>query len=114
MRAFIRLLAVVPLFFVLSSRCSHAANLRGQLLCNGGNSAAVGMAVTLLSPQFGRTTTFFTGGDGMYYLNVPAGSYTLEIWTSRQINAPTLSYPIVVGEPMTDIPRIFLAACYPM
>lgn len=49
----------------------------------------------------------------MYYLlNIPPGSYTLEIWLSRQIAAPTMTYAINVFDPATDLPRVFLPACY--
>jgi hypothetical protein len=38
----------------------------------------------------------------MYYLQLPAGPYYLEVWLS---NTPT-TYPIQVNEPYTDIPPI--------
>ncbi len=74
--------------------------------------AATGIAVTVWNAQLGRSSAFFTGGDGMYYLTVPAGAYNLEIWLSRQTPAPTLVYNIFVSEPMTDIPQIFVNVCF--
>jgi len=42
----------------------------------------------------------------MYYLGVPAGNYTLEVWTSRDPRVPPLVFQIAVHEPSTDIAPI--------
>ena len=90
---------------------SNAATVRGQLVCNNGAMPAIGVAVTLFSPQFGRVASFFTGGDGMYYFTVPPGAYTLQIWFVKASQVPNLAYPVIIGEPMTDIPRVNLPFC---
>jgi Carboxypeptidase regulatory-like domain len=106
------LLVMGCILLLLNSARSFAANVRGQLVCKQGQ-AAIGIAVTVYSQQFGRSTAFFTGGDGMYYFNnIPAGPYTLKIWTSRKGNAPTNTYAIFVNEPLTDLPRVYLPVCF--
>lgn len=92
---------------------SFGANVRGQLTCEGGRAPAVGIAVTFYNPQLGRTRPVFTGGDGMYYINVPAGQYNLEIWVYKQGTSPTQIYPIQIRDPQTDIPRVLVPVCTP-
>ena len=48
----------------------------------------------------------YTDATGMYYLNIPAGPYTLEVWVTRDPRVPPMNYPIQVAEPKTDIPPI--------
>ena len=65
----------------------RAATVRGQLACNNRPYPAAGVAVTVFSTFYGRSTPSRTGTDGMYYLyNVPPGIYTLEVWINP--NAP--------------------------
>jgi hypothetical protein len=89
----------------------HAASVQGQLSCADGKSAAAGIAVTVNSPGGGRSAPSFTGGDGMYYFNLKAGTYTLEIWLSKSASAPTQTHSITVTEPSTDVQRIVLPSC---
>ena len=113
MRPVNRKMILVFVMLLAHSALSLAATIRGRLVCNGGQSPAIGIAVTVFNAQIGRSAPFFTGGDGMYYLNgIPAGQYTLEIWLYRQSPTPTNAYHINVFEPMTDIPPIFLPVCY--
>jgi len=111
MKSAVRHVVMAAMF--LSSAFSVAATVRGQLICDQGKTPATGIAVTAKSPQGGRTEPSFTGGDGMYYLTLAAGPYTLEVWLSRQAKTPGSTYPINVTEPTTDVPRIPVAACNP-
>lgn len=60
------------------------------------------LAVTLSSPQRGRSATAYTGQDGGYvFYNVPPGRYSLEMWTGRS----PVSAPIdVFNRPLTELP----------
>jgi len=96
---------------LLASHALEAATLRGQLRCNNGDAPAVGIAVTVNGVR-GRTTPFFTGGDGMYYItDVPAGQYVLEIWLSKRGNDPTSTQQIIIKEPITDVPPQVVPVC---
>lgn len=88
-----------------------AAAVRGQLIRiaqNGARIPVAGVAVTVISPNIGRSTPSYTDGNGMYYLGIPAGYYTLEVWISRDPRVPPMTYSIAVAEPNTDIPPIAL------
>jgi hypothetical protein len=91
------------------TRPAMAASVRGRLDRPGPNRVRVpasGITVTL-SSQRGRSTPSVTHQDGMYYLNMPAGAYNLEVWIRGTAGAP-LVYPVQVREPYTDIPAILL------
>jgi len=87
----------------------RAATVRGQLVCAAGIDP--GVAVTVVSPQWGRSNPVYSGPDGMFYLSgIPAGVYTLEIWFSRS-QQPMTFYPFNVVEPLTDTGRITAPYC---
>jgi hypothetical protein len=101
-RCTLRHSAVALVLTLMFSARVDAANLRGQLL--RGRYPAPGVTVTVFSTRIGRSVAVATDAYGMYYLNVPAGQYSLEVWVSN----PPRVYPINVFEPGTDIPQIFL------
>jgi hypothetical protein len=44
----------------------------------------------------------------MYYLEgIPAGTYNLEVWVSRDARVPPMVFTIQVQEPHSDIPPIY-------
>jgi hypothetical protein len=90
---------------------AYGASVQGQLTCGDGNTPATGIAVTVHNASTGRSSPSFTGADGMYYFNLKAGTYTLEIWTSKSSSTPAPTQTINVTEPNTDIPRIKVSAC---
>jgi hypothetical protein len=97
------------LFVLVTINVATAATVRGRLdhvWPNGQRVPAVGFAVTVFRPDTGRTNPYYTGQDGMYYLNVPAGSYSLEIWVSTAPGSAPAVYVIQVNEPVTDIAPI--------
>jgi hypothetical protein len=102
----VRRLVYVCALVIALSESADAATLRGRLYRvypNGFQSVAGGIAVTLYSPNMGRTSPATSGPDGMYYLyNIPPGTYNLEIWVSN----PPLVFQVQVQEPYTDIPPI--------
>ena len=100
-----RTLIVAALLVLIFSQYANAAQLRGRLIFQNG-AAAAGFAVTVYSQAMGRSAPSFTDGAGMYYVNIPPGSYYLEVWISRDPRVPPRVYPIQVGEPYTDIPPI--------
>jgi hypothetical protein len=86
-----------------------AATVRGRLdrVVRGRRSPAIGIPITLSGGRGGRSSPVYSNQSGMYYLqNVPAGTYNLEIWTSRNPRARPTTYVIRVSEPLTDIPAI--------
>jgi hypothetical protein len=101
-----RFAGLVMLVLVLSEAGSGAA-LRGQLIFPNG-VAAGGITLTVYSPAFGRSLPTRTGPDGMYYLQIPAGGYHLEVWINPTAGAAQLVYQIQVVEPYTDIPPIII------
>lgn len=95
-------LAGAVLLLLVGSSSAMGAVLRGRLIDHFGNPTGA-IAVTTYHPQLGRSVPSFSGPDGMYYLNVPAGVYTLEIWVPGR---PPMAFQIVVNEPNTDIAPI--------
>src|SRR5882757_5203488 len=92
------------------ARTAMASAVRGRLDRPGPNRVRVpasGITVTLLAQGRGRSAPSVTRQDGMYYLNVPAGVYNLEVWV-RGTSGQPLVYPVQVREPYTDIPAILL------
>lgn|SRR5262249_7488728 len=88
---------------------ANAATVRGRVdrVVKGRRSPAVGVPVTLSSGRVGRSSPAYSNQNGMYYLqNIPAGTYNLEIWTSRDPRGRPVTYVIKVSEPLTDIPAI--------
>jgi hypothetical protein len=86
---------------------AKAALLRGRLERvdqYGNHYPAPGITVTVYNANLGRSAPVVTDGAGMYYLNIPAGGYVLEIWVSN----PPRVYQITVFEPNTDIPPIIV------
>ena len=74
-----------------------------------GPQPAVGVAITISSKsEKSRSYPAYTGANGMFYLNVPAGVHILEIWLSQDSRVPPLRYEIQVKEPYTDLPPIVL------
>ena len=66
---------------------------------------AAGIKVTVFRQETGRSSVSVTDANGMYFLNVRPGSYSLEAW----ISTPPKTYPITVVEPNTDIPAIVVS-----
>lgn len=103
--------AAFGLLLLAISQTAIAATVRGRLerrAASGAVYPAPGIAVTVYRRDLGRSAPSYTGPDGMYYLNVPAGSYSLEIWLSRDPRVPPRTYPIRVADPYTDIPPILV------
>ena len=90
---------------------AQGATVRGRLDRRDGNGRiypATYVAVTLNSPNMGRSSPAYTGADGMYYLyNVPPGNYLLEVWAYP--GRPPLTFNIsVYDQPYTDINPILI------
>ncbi len=103
--------AAFCLLLLALSQTAIAATLRGRLdrrAPNGAIYPAPGIAVTVYRRDLGRSSPSYSGADGMYYLNVAAGRYPLEIWISRDPRVRPLVYQIQVKEPYTDIAEILL------
>lgn len=91
---------------------SNAATVRGRLehvYPNGSRTPVSGIAVTIFVPATRiRSTPSYSGPDGMYYLEgIPAGTYNLEVWVSRDARVPPMVFTIQVQEPHSDIPPIY-------
>ena len=97
------ILIILVTFVALSA---NAARLRGRLERSDkhGRYPVQGVYVTAYSKSHGRSVGVKTDTKGMYYLDIPAGTYWLEIWVS---STPKV-YQINVVEPFTDIPPIKL------
>jgi hypothetical protein len=100
-------LLFVTLILCLAPLPSAASSIvRGRLfrVVNGGSYPALGIAVTVVNSQMGRSNSAYTGPDGMYYLyNIPPGTYTLEVWVAN----PPMTFQIQVNpEGYTDIAPI--------
>jgi len=98
-----KILLITLLFLMALS--ATAGTVRGLL--TRGNYPAAAIAVTISSPNTGRSSPSVTGHDGMYYLfNVPPGYYTLEVW-AYGVNQPPMTFNITVyNQPYTDIPPV--------
>jgi hypothetical protein len=109
----LRTLGGLAFLLACASPALDGASVQGQLTCDSGRgrSPVSGIAVTVNHSSSGRSAPSFTGGDGMYYLNLKAGTYTLEIWGSKSSNAPTDTQSITVTEPSTDVQPINLRSC---
>lgn len=105
-----RSLVCALILFFGAALGAHAAILRGRLVAQGpsGQFPVAGIAVTVLRPDLGRSPPSYSSQDGMYYLNVPAGLYTLEVWFSRDPRVAPMRYQIQVREPNTDLAPIKL------
>jgi hypothetical protein len=101
----IRKVVLATLLVVTLSQLASASLLRGRLVYPNGAPAG-GFAVTVYSQAMGRSAPVYTDATGMYYLNVPAGPYYLEVWVSRDPRVQPRVYPIQIGEPYTDFPPI--------
>ena len=88
----------------LATTAAAAQTVSGHVLRWRGAGAypAGSLAVTLYSPQRGRSATVYTSQDGSYvFYNVPAGSYALEIWVGRNpVTAPVR----VDNRPVNELP----------
>ena len=81
-----------------------AATVRGRLFFSNGAPAG-GIAVRLATAR-GVSPFFYTGRDGMYYLNrIPAGAYTLEVWQNKVL---VVRQSVMVTEPTLEVPVIRL------
>lgn len=105
-----RLTVVVTLLFLFAlESCAVAATLRGQIVRvypNGARAVAGGIAVTVYNQELGRSSPAYSGPDGMYYLNVPAGSYVLEVWTYP--GSSPITVQVFIREPYTDAAPVFV------
>ena len=101
---------IFGLAFLLCSAVAEAATVRGRLVQRTPQRQApvAGVAVTVNHPRLGRSPPSYTRPDGMYYLTVPAGRYTLEIWGSGNSRSPDRVITIDVREPSTDIAPVAL------
>src|SRR5258707_800767 len=75
---------------------TFAATVRGKLFAvgPGGPVPVGGIAVTVIRPDKKRSQPSFSGPDGMYYINVPPGSYTLEVWFSKDSHVRPLLFQV--------------------
>jgi hypothetical protein len=109
--AMLTILAIVLLAPALARAQTRTTDVGGTLLRAGpsGPLPAVGVAVTLNSTQFGRSTRIYTGNDGSYYFHaVPLGLYTLEVWIE---GTKPLTFPIQVsGMPFTRVPDQYISS----
>jgi hypothetical protein len=105
-----KLIVSMFLMVLALSGIGQAATVRGRVdhVSPGGQRTSMaGVAVTVLRPGMSRSAPVYTDANGMYYLqNVPAGTYDLEVWTSRDPRVPPTKFRIQVGEPYTDVPPV--------
>ena len=101
---------LLGLAFSLCTAIAEAATVRGRLVQRGphGQIPAAGVAVTVNHPKLGRSPPSYSRSDGMFHITVPAGRYTLEIWTFGNSRTPAKTIVINVGEPSTDIAPVTL------
>jgi hypothetical protein len=99
-------LALFILAFGISVSPAHAALVRGRLdrIAAGKRVAAQGITVTVFSQRAGRSPAVTTNAAGLYYINVPPGPYSLEIWVTK----PPRTYQINVSPTNTDVPPIVI------
>ena len=103
-------LLLVSSGLLLAARLAYGGNVEGRLNYRGSSGAispAPHIQVNLVESVQKRSSSTFTGFDGMYYFfNVPPGQYTLEIRASG--NKP-LNYKITVrDQPSTRIAPILI------
>jgi hypothetical protein len=101
-------LLLLPAALLLAAHLAYGSNVEGRLDYRGSSGAispAPHLQVNLVDPVQKRSSSTFTGFDGMYYFfNVPPGQYTLEVRTPRN---KVLSYKITVrDQPSTPIAPI--------
>lgn len=75
------------LFLIILTTNVHAQDVRGRLDGVGpyGAYPVPRIAVTLFTPNYGRTRPVYSDYQGMYYIyNIPPGQHTLEIWVYDQ------------------------------
>lgn len=101
------LLACLFLLAIVSiSSAASAQTVRGYLSrwTPHGPYPAGYVAVTLYSPQMGRSAPAYSTQEGFYFLyNVPPGQYVLEVWAYQ---VPMTSRVMVLNQPVTNIPPI--------
>lgn len=96
------LLVVSSAVFAQTGPVPQVATVRGMLEDHTGKTPlpAAGVMVTLEN-QNSTLPAVRSGKDGLYYIsNVPAGSYTLKVWTDPK---NPLSFPVTVTGTLTDI-----------
>lgn len=100
---------IPALIFLLCGVTAEAATVRGRVTYRSphGQAPAAGVTVTINHPRLGRSAPSQTKPDGMYYLTVPPGQYTLEIWTGSS-QAPARTLTVNVRDPATDVPPVTL------
>jgi hypothetical protein len=94
---------------LVMTNLAYGGNVIGRLDYQGPSgsaSPAPHIQVTLVDPVQKRSSSTFTGFDGMYYFyNVPSGEYILEIRSSE--NKPPINYKITVrNQPYTSLKPI--------
>lgn len=95
------LAALFIICFFTFATIAGATNVRGRIV-RGNNYPAIGVAVTVASPQAGRSYPAYTDYNGFYYLyNIPPGNYNLEIWVTR--NTPLIQPIQVPSAPQFDL-----------
>jgi len=113
-KKYVTSILVASLFFfslalLAMTNLAYGGNVIGRLNYQGASgsiSPASHLQVTLVDPVQKRSSSTFTGFDGMYYFyNVPSGEYILEIRSSA--NKPPINYKITVGnQPYTSLKPI--------
>jgi hypothetical protein len=81
------LAAIAIMGLLLQSTVDGSSIVRGRLFRvtpQGQSYPASGIAVSVSHPKYKRSSYVYSGADGMFYLyNIPAGAFTLEVWTSK-------------------------------
>ena len=97
---------VVLAIVIGSAPWAEAQTVRGRIerWTPYGIYPATAMAVTLFSPDRGRSYPAYTDNQGFYYLqNIPPGNYVLEVWVGQL----PLTRPVsVLNRPYNDVPPI--------
>jgi hypothetical protein len=88
------------------------AFVRGRIVRAGPMAPypAGGVAVTVWNATLGRSAPVFTGPDGMFYMSLPPGLFTFEVWSPY--NQVILAQAFPVGLPQTDVPQMLLPLGY--
>ena len=108
-----RLRSIFILFFIATvPQLAGAAVVRGVVYSINGYKQPhreEGVVVDILGlkdsegTNKGRTPQVLSGADGMYYIEVPPGSYTVEIWPSKDLAISPTTISIVVKEKDTYV-----------